>query len=108
MEILTKAQVVKDVPARWTKQYETYDNRRDPSKAKITAALNALAPCDLTEERVNAIIGNKTWTTFYCDECGEKKDALMMMVDDTEWGGHKVGICLACLSAARSALGELK
>lgn len=48
-------------------------------------------------DKIDAAIGNNTWTQFHCGECDERKP--LGMVFDNGDGGHVV-ICADCLQKA--------
>jgi hypothetical protein len=100
-KIMTRAEQVAGVPARWERQYERYFSH-DPEDTKrkqaITSALLSL-PDGFTGDEVDEIIGNTSWTRLACDHCGRDSKALVSLGDDPY-----VSVCARCLSLAVSAL----
>ena len=47
--------------------------------------------------KIKAVIGNDTWTNSLCDECGERKNPVIELID---CGDSQIYICLDCLKKA--------
>ena len=88
MEILTKADVIKGVPANWKRQYPN-------GKEGIYEKLMAAKP--LTKEKVDTIIGNESWTMLICDECGRDVKLVVFLGKNND---HDTAICERCLNKA--------
>jgi hypothetical protein len=89
----------KVIAERWRQQYETAGwkttisgNSEDIYKKLLTAKDNA--------EDINAIIGNKGWTTTSCRECGRTCTSVAALGND----GDSVKLCRYCLQSALAAL----
>jgi hypothetical protein len=95
MEVLTKKQVIKDVPKRWKNQYPN-------GKEHIYEKLIAAKP--LSKKKVDAIIGNDSWTTLTCDQCS-KDVPLVVLLDNSEYSNS---ICEQCLNKALDLINEPK
>jgi len=64
----------RDIAKRWRNQYQkedgTWKEMLSGDSKVIYDALRALGPMPKIED-VNAVIGNKSWTTLTCDGCEE-------------------------------------
>lgn len=96
MFITTKDDLVKQLPARWRKAYDSGTYGAD--KALILEALEA-EPV-LAEARANEIIGNESWTRNECDECGQDCFATVTVGQEPEYDSATASICLSCLQKA--------
>ena len=70
---------------------------------KRTAQLDALKRLDLntaTKSQVDDLIGNRSWTTLYCAECGEEVDAVMQLGEPPDYESSTTEICHECLGKA--------
>jgi hypothetical protein len=95
MEVLTKRQVIRDVPKRWKQQYP---NGKEGKYEKLIAAK------PLSKKKVDAIIGNNSWTELICDQC--RKDVpLVVLLDSSEYSNS---ICEQCLNKALDLINEPK
>jgi hypothetical protein len=61
------------------------------------AIYNAIVAANGDAGKINAAIGNHTWTSFHCEECDQ--DQILGMEFDN-WDGGIVVICLDCLNSA--------
>lgn len=96
MELITKQSVVDTALERWAYQYRNgYMN-----KGSITNALLAL-PKPINADDVNRIIGNDSWTSLTCDECGKEVDAVVMLGQEPDHDSSTAYICKKCLISAR-------
>lgn len=87
--------LVLSAPRRWEAQY---GESTDAGKQRITVALNKLDPATATAAEVAAIIGNKSWSYFSCDECGQYVEQAV-----TVGGEHSENPITLCVSCARAA-----
>jgi hypothetical protein len=90
-----------DVPMRWKGTYGRYEP--GSHHHNITLQLEALSPEDLTGEKIEAIIGNTSWTRISCDICGEEKDTLLHIGDCPGYDQRWVDMCRTCLDKAVAA-----
>ncbi|KNY36054.1 MULTISPECIES: hypothetical protein [unclassified Agrobacterium] len=97
--IITKSQVVADVPDTWARQYDARVYRVPEEHKEITAKLRGL-PKGFTAEQVEEIIGNKSWTRILCEECEEEVDA----VAEFKSGERFVHVCEVCIRKAGIAI----
>lgn len=118
MKIVTKRSKIRSAAARWKKQY--YNEQRDfwgnttrwvwdPANNKKIAVVHssrgryekllALDPDVADEDDIEAITGNRSWTTLRCVECAQDVPAGVVL----EIG---VLICAECLQAALEKLEE--
>ena len=97
MRILTKKQLIADVPKRWIEQYG--ENPSDSSKKKTYDELLKLGD-DINKESIDKIIGNDSWTILTCDIC-EKDVDRVVVYDKYDSYGH---FCKKCLSDALESI----
>lgn len=97
--IITKAQVVADVPDTWARQYDTRVFRVSEEQKEITSKLRGL-PKGFTAGQVEEIIGNKSWTRILCEECEEEVEALA----EFRSGERFVHVCEVCIRKAAIAI----
>lgn len=106
MKVITEHVLIKEVAETWKNHYfrdghwEHYKSWEGEQPRTIYRKLCEL-PKDATAAQVELIIGNRSWTNFYCMECGEEihQEAVI------EFGTHIFGddqwhICLKCLKEA--------
>ena len=105
MELITTKAMVDGVAEAWKRQYhctatgEWSDVYGGFTSEQIYNALVAL-PKTAGEEEVAQIIGNDSWTGIFCDECGYKVDAAVMMGDPPGHDSRTVYLCVNCLRQA--------
>lgn len=100
-DILTRAEIVAQVPSRWAEQYEGLDGDRWASHRETTKQLLALSE-GFTAEEVDRIIGNSTWTALSCGECEKQVEAVMC------FGVSETMVCEVCIRKAGIALRKAK
>lgn len=94
MKLITKENLLKNIVKDWKFQY-------GDSSPEITQKLQSLE--DPTEEQVTAIIGNNSWMSNICDECGREVPVSVKLgeeVDETELYANAANICTICLQKA--------
>ena len=98
--IMTASGNASAAAASWRAQYQKPDGswRYDDGKRLIFEALAALA--EPTPEAVNAIIGNDTWTTLRCDQCGREVDVIAEVGSPPDYDSATARVCLPCLRIA--------
>lgn len=55
-----------------------------------------------TEEHVERIIGNNTWTRNVCDECGNDSEITVQLGEEPDYDSATAKICQECLKKALS------
>ncbi len=102
MYLLTKRQLIKDILSKWSSSYPV--NREiTPCKGiikstdSIYSQLEALDLDTVEPEVIDNIIGNNSWTTITCKECGENQNTAIVLDDY---------ICKDCLEKALSLFGK--
>lgn len=107
MRIVTQRDLIRGVAAKWRGQYQyAIENpekdarwHTGETKASIWAALKALDLETATADDVRRIIGNDSWTSLRCDECGtETEQVLMFGTSGYESSTHS--LCAKCVHAA--------
>ena len=95
MELKTKANKIKTVADRWDLQYpRPYSLDKD----MIGNALRSKSP--KTEKEVMDIIGNRSWTSVVCDECGLEHDIVIRLGEEPDYESATVYVCKSCLKKA--------
>lgn len=98
MKLVTKQERIDGVAKHW--KYSYFESKGNswmmygPDKEEIYNKLLALNP--LTEVGINETIGNASWTSLNCDECGVDSDALVRIEDCESW----LSLCRFCLAKA--------
>jgi hypothetical protein len=93
--VIRRSDICRDVPARWAERYKD-----DPAFIVKTAKLQSLSLEELTVSRIDAIIGNETWTRNTCDECGEDREVTVRIGDVAHYGSRWLDLCAGCLRKA--------
>ena len=102
LTIIRRSEVLKRVPDDWASQYS---RNLDPDKRAITSMLLALDRDTMTEDQVNSIIGNKSWTSLACDVCNEEKPVLVRIGDEPDHEARWQDVCRSCLIVASDMIG---
>lgn len=105
---------IESIAERWKKQYYDKDvcnwgHFRHPihgmTKAdqvhSLLLSLDAYGSKDM--DNVDKTIGNKSWTTNQCSECGQQKREPMMAVD-VNGGEYEHHMCWNCINKMRHEL----
>ena len=100
MKAITKKLLIKIVADRWRKQYPR-GHRSGSDKNEIYRQLCKL-PANATEEDIERIVGNSSWTENECDECGEDCNLVIIVGEELTYESSTAGICLVCLEKAIS------
>lgn len=103
MKVITQRTLVREVADRWDRQYPP---RTAPSdKVAIGRALRGLDLATASPRKVDAIIGNNSWTEVpSCDECED--DCLSVVVqlgEEPDYESATANVCIKCLRAALDA-----
>jgi hypothetical protein len=104
MVLLTKKDILSNLPERWKSQYRT---NYQLSNGKMTFdIINELeAETNLTEERAKEILGNDSWTRNKCDECNADVYATVQLGQEPDYESATANICLDCLNKAVALAG---
>jgi len=101
MRLRIKSDLIRSVAESWKRQY--WHPGRGWSKVyrkeEIYRRLSDLSE-QATEDGVKAIIGNYSWTTNRCDECGKDVDVTVMLGQEPDYESQTVFVCLDCLEKA--------
>lgn len=90
MYIVRKQYLIDSIADSWDDQYI---NSQDSDKKDKGAKLRLLK--DKNEDNICEMIGNSSWTTNYCSECGQDNDITIILgVDPT------ISVCPDCLQKA--------
>ncbi len=109
MNLITKKEKIAKVASRWYKAYfcslrhgEWYMNsplnRKGKTKEEIYNTLIEKKP--ETEQEVIDIVGNRSWTSNCCDECGKESDILVVIGQEPNYESDTASICKNCLEKA--------
>ena len=90
---------------RYTQQYSALGDSYTPSVGETVGSTKAkLAALDLntaTAADIKAIIGNDTWTSLRCDECGQHSEVIITLGD----GDPLFDLCLKCARLLTKVIG---
>lgn len=93
--------LVRNIAGRWREQYKgAFPDRF----AHVQGALDELDAETATAAEVEAIIGNKFWTSEMCDICLEHVERWVQLGDEPDYESTTLVICEACLGLAGEAL----
>lgn len=70
----------------------------------VWSRLKAL-PENATAAQVKAIIGNDSWTTIVCNECGKHVEMAIVLNESEDY--HTFTVCAGCLDLAQILLYNL-
>lgn len=109
MKIVTFADETRDVAERYRGQYPDRNARPAFGPAETNHGqrydeLAALTDETRTRQSVAAIIGNDSWATMSCDECGLERDTLVRFGDDPDYEARWQDLCSDCLCAGLDLL----
>lgn len=108
MKLVTARERIRGVAERWKKQYLIRSDSPTGRWAQVSSGsagtvYDRLAALDVekaTVKDVEAIIGNDTWVTRLCDDCGKTAETTV------EFGGYfgdeSMELCLPCVNKAVS------
>lgn len=97
MMAVTKSEKCKTIAERWARQYPSH--KRSEDKTAVYEQLVGLQGCG-TEEQIDSIIGNRSWTRNACTECDKDSQTLIRLGDEPDYDSSTVWICLTCLKVA--------
>ena len=103
--VTTVRDLIREVSARWDRQYPANDSLGPKNKHSISRGLAALDKEKATAKDVEAIVGNGSWTNLDYDSCGANHLPVIVTV------GEKPGIetatanlCYSCCMEAWSMM----
>jgi len=96
MRLITQRGLIQEVVKRWEQQYP----ERTGEKAEIRKKLKALNLKTATAEAIEKIIGNHSWTTIICDECGRDTDQAVEVGQEPDYESATAILCTDCASQA--------
>lgn len=100
MNITTKQWAIDTVAERWARQYTpTRILAFGENSDDIYRRLKAL-PSTATSDDVVRIIGNDSWITLRCDECGRSVDAYVTLGEEQNYESATARICKDCIRKA--------
>lgn len=115
MKTITTIDLIRGVAEKWRRQYAPFDETHVVlfsarhghtelrPKRVIYEELLALDPETATAEDVNRIIGNDTWTSPVCEECGSITDAVVVV----EGEDANVSLCFPCVEKAHTLMKQI-
>lgn len=104
MEAISSKLFAKTAAARWKKRY--FSETRDWASYKLFAGESPRAIYDKivaagqSIKKINEAVGNDSWTSFMCNECGESCSTGI----EFENSEYTFQLCLGCLKAAMKLL----
>ena len=96
MKLITERDKIKETPPRWEAIYKNTKYGED--KIDIMNILNALDTELATSQQIADIIGNDTWTTMTCSECGKSSIPVIEVGDEPDYESHTVWLCFGCIN----------
>ena len=103
MKIFTERDLILGVVGRWKAQYNPKYALKNPHMLDKMEILNKLEKLDLkttTAQEVNAIIGNDSWTTMWCHECGSGELPIVQVGQEEDYESAAANLCKSCLEKA--------
>jgi len=108
MKITTQRDLIREVAARWRRQYEPFRDDRPIfsvrngynqaiSKKEIAEGLDAIDVETATPADIAAIIGNESWTRLTCHECGKDTDTVITVGQEPDYESHTASLCRPCV-----------
>ena len=100
MKLCTERELIRVVAERWKEQYHggrsawgtIYGDRNCET---IYNALRALDPNTATAAEVSKIIGNESWSAYFCSSCSEYRTSAIEFGCDTT-----IHVCEECMKRA--------
>lgn len=97
MNIIKKTDLIENVYDKWIEQYR---GSTDEDKLLVAVILKTEKPT--TEEHVERIIGNNSWTRNICNECGNDSEITVQLGEEPDYDSATAKICPECLKKALS------
>jgi len=105
MKLITKEMLIKDVAESWKRSYlrngEWYETISGDTEIVYRKLLKAT-----TEQEVVGAIGNKSWTSLYCNDCEKEVNAVVQLGEGPDYESHTAYICFDCLEKALKLKGN--
>ena len=98
MKPVTKRELIQNIVHSWESQFGS-----DPEKPRLREILEKLRGLDLatvSEDEIEAIIGNRSWTRLQCVECKHDSEEAIQFGDESEYDGQPFYVCPTCLRYA--------
>jgi hypothetical protein len=103
MKAVAKRDLINDVAFKWRRQYyHIWD--KDKDKEKIYNQLCRLK--NPTEKQVCDIIGNNSWTSNKCTECGKDVAITIQVGEEPDYESATAWLCSECLQEAINLIEE--
>ena len=101
MKIITRKQRAKQAVRRWKQTYFRNGEWLNCTGSSETIYNNLLMLGNNPEiSRVNEIIGNDSWTTLMCNECGKQVSMIIQVGKSENYENNTAFICKKCLIKA--------
>jgi hypothetical protein len=102
---------IRSVPDRWREQYyvrhgRSWSDTLSGSSKSVWKRLKALDLETASPEDVEKIIGNRSWTTLECDQCGREVDAVVEVGQSQGRDSRTADICADCIRKAADLFGS--
>jgi hypothetical protein len=95
---ITRQTLANEVSHRWESQYR---NSTIADKVDIGVKLKELGDSP-DPDKVDEIIGNRSWTRIHCDSCNKEKDAVIQLGEEQDYESATANVCVDCLREALS------
>lgn len=102
-ELRTTRDMIRGVADAWKEQYKhggSWSSTFDGSSKAVWSRLKALDVETATVADVEAIIGNASWTSLKCNQCGQEVDTVVQLGESPDYESRTVDVCADCLRAA--------
>ena len=107
MKVTRASEMVKGVAERWKRQYchhqsgwgSVFGGSSEDIYRKLLAMPDTATPAD-----VAAIIGNTSWASTSCHECGDDVPVTVELGAEEDYESHTACICEPCLVKALAAI----
>ena len=109
MRIYTLQDKINDVADAWKAQFYGYEfsGQWFPlADGRPTETIWELLKSAKTAEQIEAIVGNKTWTTMKCEECGVEIKEAIRLGEGSAYGSNAILICMNCFEKAEGVIRE--
>ena len=107
VDVITTRKRIPDVAARWKAQYFQRERWMITSMGdteEVYWKLRDLDTVRATEDDVEDIIGNRSWTRVTCEHCGLDVEAVVVLGETPDYDSATAHVCEACLVAALDAI----
>lgn len=97
MKAITTRGEILTVVERWENQYR---HTTDERKIEILRRLKELDLTSVDRSIVDQIIGNESWASIRCHECGEYVTSAVQLWEEPDYESSTAVICVLCLQKA--------